>query len=153
MTNKWQCSNRHCPLYCRPVRWITISTGSPSALSNTVTTGTAPCTADRSGGSPSPLDHHLRCPAVQVAMHKCLKTTEVRRHKDLFFPSISSSQHTPSVAAARCSFQSVSSDTLTTASVSPTSKPSRSSPYAQAQVPRLLQGRIASEFQQDGRRS
>jgi len=60
-----------------------------------------------------------RCPAVQVTMHECLKKTEVWRHKHLFFLSITSSQQVPSVAAARCSFQSLSSVTLMTASVSP----------------------------------
>jgi len=38
------------------------------------------------------MDHHLHCPAVQVAMHECLKTTGVWRHKHLFFLSITSSQ-------------------------------------------------------------
>jgi hypothetical protein len=110
------------------------------------------------------LDHNIRCPAIQVAMNESLKMTwrnETLKSCEsvLFFSFRISSQQASSqfpvhllLLAARsshfpqtpwCQLQSVQV-------TQPTSKPSWSSPQTHAQVPQLLQGRFASEFQQCG---
>jgi len=90
-------------------------------------------------------------------------STEVWPEKDLLFSFRISSQSANALiilwpaAAARSSLQSTSTNTSMSNSVSPRPsvkfRPSGSSHQAQAQVPQLLQGRFASELQQDGRMS
>jgi len=107
----------------------------------------------------SHLDRNIRCPAIQVAMHESLKMTWRNQsmksdETDLFFSFRISSQFPIQMLllAARsahfpqthwCQRQSVQAN-------QPTSKPSRSSPQAHAQVPQLLHGRFSSDFQQCG---
>ena len=76
------------------------------------------------------LDHNIRCPAIELAIHESLKMTwrnETLKSGewDLFFNFRIYSQQANiltipcPVAAACCKFQSLSSDTLMPASVSP----------------------------------
>jgi len=130
---------------------MTIWEGSTSSLKVGVSSGlSSPMSTNRSGDA-------------RVSEYSLQKSsTYTWRDKDLFFSFSISSQQARiltipcPVAAARCSFQSLSSDTLMSASSSPSSfsqppsKPSRSSPLSQVQVPQLLKERFVSELQQDG---
>ena len=115
---------------------------------------------------PLPLLHNLLTASNQPLSSCCcsqLVPINVLRHPDATFSQSSSPSEPPHskqptsvqlllLAASSnkhpqtpwCHLQSVQAPRST-------SQPSRSSPYAQAQAPELLQGRFASWFQQDGR--
>ena len=118
-------------------------------------------TIDESSGSSSAMSNSTGGDVGVSEDYFKERNTEVRPDKDLSFPFRISSQPGNALiipcpaAAGCCSLQSMSTDTSMTNLVSPSVnfRPSRSSHQAQAQVPQILQGRFASELQQDGRMS